>query len=59
MKVRMPLSEYIKVLGIGKCRITPRNDYTGDKPGKKDDGEGFQSVFEKKKKKWNRPTDQG
>ena len=59
MKNRMPLSEYIKVLGIGKCRITPRNDYTWDKPGKKDDGEGFKSVFDAEMGKWNRPTDQG
>ena len=59
MKVRMPLSEYIKVLGIGKCRITPRNDYAVDNPGKKDDGEGFKSVFDAEMEKWNRPTDQG
>ena len=59
MKVRMPLSEYIKVLGIGKCRITPRNDYAWNNPGKKDDGEGFKSVFDAEMEKWNRPTDQG
>ena len=59
MKNRMPLSEYIKVLGIGKCRITPRNDYAGNNPGKKDDGEGFKPVFDAEMKKWNRPTDQG
>lgn len=59
MKARMPLSEYIKVLGIGKCRITPRNDYAGNNLGKKDDGEGFKSVFDAEMEKWNRPTDQG
>lgn len=59
MKARMPLSEYIKVLGIGKCRIMAKDNSQVNKPGKKSDGEGFKEVFDAEMEKWNRPTDQG